>query len=143
MNIELDEQNCIAMYVRKTVVFFYPPTPEVVQTGCKVVTRKGETVKHCKCLLDDRNNVYYTGTVNGNELKWDTAGRFVNPYKDSPFDLYVAERYFDPLWKKKINLSNAEWAEKYQHEHPDVKIPQREFKMTDYRLDAEEMNKEE
>lgn len=139
---ELDEQNCVAMWVRKTVVYFYPPLPEVVQTGCKVVTRSGETVKHCRCLLDDRNNVYYTGVVNGDELKWDLAGRFVNPYTDSPFDLFVAERYFDPQWKQKIKLSNAEWASQYQKKHPSVKVPEKEHKFAENRTEIDKINEE-
>ena len=122
--VEPDESQCVAMRSRTAIIFCYPFNKEVWKTGPKILTRDGRVVK--KVRMGGSNGVeVVVGILDGEELRWDSAGRFEGPYKDSPLDLMISERYFYSDWKDHIKMSNAEWAVTFGRPHPNVKIPGR------------------
>lgn len=122
--VDLDslEPLCIAMRSRTAIIFCYPICKEVLKTGCKVLSRDGRVVKKVRTGTSAGQDVY-VGILDGEELKWDSAGRYAGPYKDTPNDLFVPERYFYQDWKTNIGMSNSEWAVKFGRPHPTVAIP--------------------
>ena len=114
------EDSCIVIRSKTAYVYCYPINKEVLASGAKVVTRDGKTVKRVQ--LDSTG---YTGILDGEEVMWDSAGRYIGPYKDSPNDLYICERYFRKDWQEHIQMGNAEWAFRYGRLHPGVKMPKR------------------
>lgn len=124
--IDLDEleSKCIAMRSRTSIIYCYPFQHIAVKLGAKIVTRDGRTVK--KVRVGTSNGVQaVVGIIDGEELKWDAAGRFNGPYIDDEKDLYVPERYFFKDCKSTIKMSNAEWYSTHDRRHPKVKIQER------------------
>lgn len=115
------EMLCIAQKSRTAVIYLYPFVKEVWKHGAKVVTRDGRTVKRVQCGSQGGNDVV-VGILDGEELRWDGAGRFKSPYENDPRDLFITERYFRRDWKSWIKLSNAEWAIKFGRPHPYAKL---------------------
>lgn len=118
-NPEEYEDKCIAIRSKTIYIFCYPIVSEVLGKDCKVVCRDGRTVKKVKQTYDG-----YSGIVDGVEYHWDTAGRYVNPYIDSPLDLFVPERYFRKKRREEVMMSNTEYTIRYGRPHPTVKIPE-------------------
>jgi hypothetical protein len=116
------EDRCIAVKSKTAYIFCYPICPEVLKAGCKVITREGRVVKKVAHGNSCGVNVY-VGILDGQEMRWDEAGRFIGPYEDSPNDLYVSERYWYKDWRNYIKLSNADWELRFGRPHPTVKIP--------------------
>lgn len=109
------EKLCVAVRKHGNTVYMYPFDADVARTHAKVVTRDGKhTVKQ---LMINTEDDCITGLIDGNMMKWDIAGRYRSPYVNSPWDLFIPERYFDPDWKSKIKMSNADWQEAYGREH--------------------------
>lgn len=108
------ERLCIAVRRNGTVLYLYPVDMELVRQGAQVLTRSGVTVRRLHLRDDGRIG----GVLGAEELTWDAAGRFIGPYLDHDNDLYISERYFDPRWKYKRRMSNAEWSAAYGREHP-------------------------
>ena len=117
------EDRCIAVKSKTAYIFCYPICPEVLKAGCKVITRDGRVVKKVAHGNSCGVNVY-VGILDGQEMRWDEAGRFIGPYEDSPNDLYVSERYWYKDWRNNIKLSNAEWELRFGRPHPTVKLPE-------------------
>ena len=122
--VEPDESQCIAMRSHTAIIFCYPFNKEVAKLGPKITTRDGRVVKKVRMGASAGVDVI-VGILDGEELKWDAAGRFAGPYEDHPNDLYISERYFMSDWKEHIKMSSAEWAVTYGRPHPGVKIPGR------------------
>lgn len=112
------EDKCIAIRSKTAYIFCYPIVPEVLATGCKVMTRTGQTVKKVQQVQDG-----YVGILDGEELHWDRAGRYSGPYKDDQRDLFISERFFRKDWQANIKMSNAEYVVRFGRLHPTVKIP--------------------
>jgi hypothetical protein len=117
------EDRCIAVKSKTSYIYCYPICPEVLKAGCKVITRDGRVVKKVAYGNSCGVNVY-VGILDGQEMRWDEAGRFVGPYEDSPNDLYVAHRYWFKDWRNHIKLSHAEWNLRFETKHPTVKLPE-------------------
>lgn len=117
------EDRCIAVKSKTAYIYCYPICPEVLKAGCKVITRSGRVVKKVAHGNSCGVNVY-VGILDGQEMRWDEAGRFIGPYEDSPNDLYVPNRYWYKDWRNYIKLSNAEWELRFGRPHPTVKLPE-------------------
>lgn len=121
------ERNCVAVVQRRNVLYLYPIDKNVLAGGAKVMTRDGRLVKHVRLVTDSKGDSYYTGELDKQLLRWDSAGRFAGPYRNHANDLFIPERYFDPEWKLKIHLTNSEWALQYERPHPNVKKPEKRY----------------
>lgn len=119
----LYEDFCIAIPNRSAYLFCYPYVREVWITGAKVVTRSGRTARS----ITEEAGGRLLGYVDGVQHEWDLAGRAVSPYKDSPLDLYIPEKYFRKDWPDLIKMSNADYQLKYGIEHPKAKIQKKEI----------------
>ena len=117
------EDQCECIRSRTAYIYTYPFVVEVWKTGAKVITRTGRTVKNVQ-VNGKGANAIITGELDGERLTWDAAGRYEGPYKDSPLDMRICERYFYKDWKTHFGMSNAEWAVRYGRPHPTVKIPE-------------------
>lgn len=118
------EPHCIAMRIRSTIIFAYPFTKEVAETGAKIVTRDGRTVKNVKPFKQGDANLVI-GELDGERITWDENGRYSMDGSDSDNDLYIFERYFMKDWKSHIKMSHGEFALRFQRPHPAVEIPDR------------------
>lgn len=116
------EPFCIALRVRSTIVFMYPFMEVAAKHNPKIVTKRGELVKHIQPATNECKRII-VGELNGERLTWDTNGKFLGDCEDDSKNLYIFERYWDAQWKSRIKLSHGEWALKYQRPHPNVKIP--------------------
>lgn len=126
--IDLDalESKCIAMRSRSAIIYCYPFNDIAVKIGAKILTRDGRVVK--KVRTGTSNGVQVVvGILDGEELKWDAAGRFNGPYIDDVKDLFVPERYFFKDWKSTMKMSYSEWYATHERRHPYVNIPERTF----------------
>lgn len=123
--IDLDEyeDKCICMRSKTAYIYLYPFVPEVYEVGMKVMTRDGRLVKKVRVGGSGPKTVV-VGILDGEELRWDAAGRFEGPYKNSPNDLFLHEKYYLKNWRQLMGMSNAEFAVRYGRPHPSVKIPQ-------------------
>lgn len=110
------EDLCIAIKVKKNIIYAYPFDYDVAATGAKVITRKGKTVHGIQKVEKDGDS-FITGIFNDTRLKWDIAGRFRSPYANDYRDLYIHERYFDPDWKSKMKMTNTEWQKQFGRKH--------------------------
>lgn len=119
------EDQCECVRAHTAYVYTYPFNAAVAKTGAKVITREGKVVKKIRMGGVDGIDVV-VGIVDGKELKWDAAGHFEGPYKESPYDLRIYERYFYKNWKEDIGMSHAEWTIRYGRPHPGVKMPKRD-----------------
>lgn len=117
------ESQCECIRSKTAYIYTYPFVAEVAKTGAKVITRTGRTVKNIR-INGKGANAVITGELDGEKLVWDAAGRHDGPYKDSPLDLRISERYFYKDWKTHFGMSNAEFAVRYGRPHPTVKIPE-------------------
>lgn len=124
VDLEELEPYCECMKSRTAYIYTYPFVEQVAKNGAKIMTRDGRVVK--KVRMGSANGDYaVVGVLDGEELKWDVAGRFSGPYMDSPLDLRISERYFFKDWKSTMKMSNAEWYATHDRRHPTVKIPER------------------
>ena len=125
VNLDELEPFCVAMRSRTSIIYLYPFQKVVWKNGAKIITRDGRVVK--KLRMGGSGGVdVIVGILDGEELRWDAAGRFYGPYKDSPLDLMFPERYAYRNWKEHIGMSNAEWAVNFGRPHPGVKMPKRD-----------------
>lgn len=116
------EDMCECVKSRTAYIYTYPFIKDVWKSGAKIMTRSGQTVKKVHMGSSNGEEVI-VGILDGQELKWDAGGRFESPYKDSPLDLRISERYFYKDWKSHIKLSHADWELRFGRPHPTVKIP--------------------
>lgn len=112
------EEVCIVIRTRTAYCYAYPFNQTVWESGAKVVTRDGRTVKKVRV---EGEGIH--GLLDGEEREWDNAGRSEGPYRDTPEDLYILERYFYKDWPQDLRMSNAEWTLRYGRRHPFAKIP--------------------
>lgn len=122
IDLEEYEDKCICMRSKTAYIFCYPFMPDVWQSGMKVLTRDGRVVKKVR-VGGEAGRQTVIGILDGEELRWDAAGRFEGPYKDSPNDLFLQDRYLMKDWRQNMAMSNAEWALRFGRPHPKVKIP--------------------
>jgi hypothetical protein len=122
IDIDEYEDKCICMRSKTAYVYLYPFVPEAYQVGMKVMTRDGRLVKKVR-VGGEGPKAIVVGILDGEELRWDAAGRFEGPYKNSPNDLFIQERYLQKDWRLHMSMSNAEWAIRFGIPHPTVKIP--------------------
>lgn len=121
--VEPDEERCIALKIKSTIVYCYPICEAVLEHYPKVMTRLGKVVKKVQMAVRDSGKKVITGLLDEERLVWDEEGRY-NGDEDSDLNLYVPERYWDRDWKSKIKLSNGAWCLKYQRSHPYAKMPE-------------------
>lgn len=123
--VDLDELEplCICLRTKTCYSYFYPFQKEVWKRNAKIVTRDGRVVKKVRMGYSNGTEVI-VGILDGEELKWDEAGRFNGPYVDDVKDLYIQEKFFYKDWKNNIHLSNAEWEMRFGRQHPYVKKPE-------------------
>lgn len=125
IDLEPYEDQIIAQRSRTAIIFLYPFIKEAYKYGMRVQTRDGRVVK--KVRVGGANGVdVVVGILDGEELRWDAAGRFLGPYQDDDRDLYIPERYMYKDWRENIGLSNSEWAMTFGKRHPGVKMPKRD-----------------
>ena len=122
VNLDEYEDRCICMRSKTAYIYLYPLQTDSYEAGMKVMTRDGRVVKNVR-VGGIRGQKVVIGVLDGKELRWDSAGRFESPYRDSPNDLYVPERFFRKGWRQDMAMSNAEWTVRYGRPHPRVKIP--------------------
>lgn len=116
VNPDMYEEQCECIRAHTAYVYTYPFVREVWQTGCKVVDRRGRTIRKIQEVHDG-----FVGILDGEEMHWDVAGRYVGPYTDSPNDMRIPERFFRKNWQIDMQMSNAEWTMRYGRQHPYVK----------------------
>lgn len=116
------EDQCVALRSRTCFMFCYPIHPDVLKAGGKVLTRDGRVVKKVNYGTSE-GAAAYIGLLDDQWLTWDGAGRAEGPYKDSPLDLFVPERYWYRDWRKHISMSYAEWELKFGRRHPNCELP--------------------
>lgn len=117
VDLEPYEGLVVAARARGTVVYLYPFVPEAFRCGMRVLTRDGRVVKRVR-VGGSGPHAVVVGILDGEELRWDRAGRFSGPYRDDPRDLFVPERYMYTDWKETISMSNGEWAARFGKAHP-------------------------
>lgn len=133
--VEPNEDECIAIRVKSTILYAYPINLKLLEVHPKVVTKTGELVKRVEIAIKDGVKVLI-GELNEERLVWDIDGHFIQDgVENSEKNLYVFERYWDTQWRNRIKLSNGEWCIRYQRPHPNVQIPEewtnRKYKVID------------
>lgn len=114
------ESRCLALRGKGQVMYIYPFVLDIALNGAKVITRDGRKVRNIRVIKEQDGSDTVYASLDGITLKWDAHGRYSGPYLNHANDLYIPERYFDPDWKQRIQLSNAEWAVNFQRQHHDV-----------------------
>ena len=117
------EDLCVCVKSKTAYIYAYPFVKDVWKSGAKVITRSGKTVKKV-CIGSSNGEDVIVGILDGQELKWDAAGRFKGPYIEDENDLMICERYWYKDWRNYIKLSNADWELRFGRPHPTVKLPE-------------------
>ena len=117
------EPYCMAMRVRSTIIYCYPPTEKVLEQKPKVVLSDGRVVKHVQLAIRDGERVI-VGELDEERLVWDLRGKLIGDEYNDDMQLLVPERYFMRDWRSHIKMSNGEFAIRYQRPHPHVEIPE-------------------
>jgi len=117
-----DEMESLAIVRRKhgVVIYLYPFDYEVAKTGAKVMTKDGKVLRRMKCATEKGAHIV-TGEIDGQAVVFDENGHNASMPES---DLYIPERYFDPDWKQKKEMTNAEWASQFQRDHSSVDLPE-------------------